>query len=233
LLLPPYEGFDETAHYSYISVLSDRHEIPDFLRTPLDATVENDRRGLPQPYNALPPFELNGGITYSEFFKNDGALVHETAVRRLWQKPKEPASYTPGQGINWQGQHPPLYYLTMILPYRLARDWPPGMRLLFLRLVSVALACGSLVFWLKAVKLFHSPSARRFLLLAGLAIVFFPSLVYDLARLGNDSLAALLFAGSFYFLLATYVHEQRRLSDFGGLTLTLGLGLLQIRTLNA
>jgi len=43
LLLPPYEGFDETTNYSYISILSDRHEIPDFHRTLLDAAVENDR----------------------------------------------------------------------------------------------------------------------------------------------------------------------------------------------
>jgi hypothetical protein len=51
--------------------------------------------------------------------------------------------------------------------------------------------------------LFQASGTRHFLLLAGLAALFFPSLFYDLARLGNDSLAALLFAGSFYFLLAT------------------------------
>ena len=38
LILPPFESFDETAHYSYVSQLWDRHEIPDFLTTPLDAS---------------------------------------------------------------------------------------------------------------------------------------------------------------------------------------------------
>jgi hypothetical protein len=221
LLLPPYEGFDETAHYSYISILSDWHVIPDFRHTPLDATVGNDLLGLPLPYS-----EASDRITYSKFFNAGLPLEREKVIRRLWQDPQGVASYVPGQGVNWQGQHPPLYYFVMIVPYRLARTWPPGMRLLFLRLFSVALACGSLVFWFKSVKLFQSPSSRRFLLLAGLAITFFPSLWYDLARLGNDSLAALLFSGSFYFLLSTYRNAQRQLSDFIGLSLTLGLGIL-------
>jgi hypothetical protein len=226
LLLPPYEGFDESAHYSYISILSDRHEIPDFRYTPLDAVVEDDRRGLPRPYSSVPPFEVNGGITYSEFFNTGSPLQRDEAAKRLWQKPKAAASYSSGHDPNWQGQHPPLYYLVMIPAYRFCKNWSPGMRLLFLRLFSVALACGSLVFWFKTVKLFKSSSSRRFLLLAGLAIVFLPSLWYDLARLGNDSLAALLFAGSFYFLLSTYLNAQKRLSDFVGLSLTLAMGLL-------
>jgi hypothetical protein len=226
LLLPPYEGFDETAHYSYISILADRHEIPDFRLTVLDATIENDRWGLPRPYMAIPPFEVNGGLTYSEFFNNDADVERETAVSRLWQMPREKVSYRPGHDRNWEGQHPPLYYLMMILPYRLASTWPPGERLLFLRLFSVALACGSLVFWLNAIRLFQSPSSRRLLLLAGLAVVFLPSLVYDLARIGNDSLAALLFAGTFYFLLSTYVNKQKQVRDYVGLATTLGLGLL-------
>jgi len=223
LLLPPYEGFDETAHYSYISILADRHAIPDFRHTPMDATVGNDLLGLPLPYTYS---GANGGITYSKFFNTGFPLEREKAVRGLWQDPQGVASYVPGRGANWEGQHPPLYYLVMIVPYRLARTWPPGMRLLFLRLFSVALACGSLVFWFKSIKLFRSSSSRRFLLLAGLVITFFPSLWYDLARLGNDSLVALLFAGSFYFLLSTYINGQRHVSDFIGLSLTLGLGLL-------
>lgn len=229
LLLPPYEGFDETAHYSYISSLSDRHEIPDFRYTPLDATVERDRTGLPRPYNSAPPFEVNGGITYSEFFNTHTAQEREKAVARFWRKPQWPVSYIPdipAQGINWQGQHPPLYYLLLVLPYRLAQSWSPGGRLLFLRLCSVCLACGSLVFWLKTVSLFQSASTKQFLLLTGVSAVFFPSLFYDLARLGNDSLMALLFTGSLYFLLSTYVNKQERVIDFVKLAITLGLGLL-------
>jgi hypothetical protein len=226
LFLPPYEGFDETAHYSYISFLADQHKIPNFLRTPLDATMESGRKGLPRPYGSSPPFEVNGGITYSEFFRADATCQREEAVRRFWHEPQKDPTYMPGGDLNWQGQHPPLYYFLMGFPYRLARTWPPGMRLLMLRLCSVALACGSVLLWWKIISLLQTPDSRRLFLLAGLAAVFFPSLYYDLARLGNDSLVALLFAGSFYFLLATYVHRQGRLGDFCGLAFILGLGLL-------
>ena len=229
LLLPPYEGFDETAHYSYISILSDRHEIPDLRLTPLDATVENDRRGLPRPYGAAPSPEMNGGITYSGFFTDVIISEREEALRKFWHKPQQPVVYTPdipARGVNWQGQHPPLYYLLLDLPYRVVRFWSPGARLLLLRLCSVFLACSSLVFWLKTVSLFPSAETRRLLLLVGVSVIFFPSLFYDLSRLGNDSLMTLLFVASLYFLLSTYVHKQERLIDFAKLAFTLGLGLL-------
>jgi hypothetical protein len=154
------------------------------------------------------------------------ATARERAAQRLWQKPLEGVFYAPGQGVNWEGQHSPLYYLVMVLPYRLARTWPPGVRLLFLRLCSVTLACGSLVFWFRSIMLFESLNTRRFLLQAGLIVTFFPSLWYDLARLGNDSLAAFLFAGSFYYLLSMYTNGQKQMQDFFKLSLALGVGLL-------
>ena len=87
LFLPPYEGFDETAHYSYILFLSDQHKIPDFLHTPLDATLEDGRRELPRPYASFPPFEVNGGITYSDFFRTETTHEREEAVKRFWREP--------------------------------------------------------------------------------------------------------------------------------------------------
>lgn len=226
LILPPYEGFDETGHYSYISLLSDRHKIPDFRNTPLDATVEKDRKGLPRPYGRKPPYEENEGITYVEFFNEISVLGREKAVRAFWQRPKEIASYEPGQGINWEGQHPPLYYLVMVIPYRLVKGWAPGMRILFLRFFSILIACGSLVFWFKTILLLKSETSRRLMLFAGLVVVFLPSLFHDLSRLGNDSMSALVFAGILYFMFSSYVNRQSRLSDFVGLSIMLGLGLL-------
>ena len=62
LMLPPYEGFDDkSSHYSYISLLADRGVIADFRFSPLDATMEGERSGLPRPYATTPPFDKNGG----------------------------------------------------------------------------------------------------------------------------------------------------------------------------
>ena len=226
LLLPPYEGFDETAHYSYVSFLADRGAIPNFQSTPLDANIETEGQGLPRPYRAVPPYEANGGITYRDFFHSRSAQERDQAIRRLWQPPAEPAVYALGTEPNWQGQHPPLYYVLLVLPYTLSQDWSPGMRLFLLRLVSVLIACGSLFFWIHSIRLLTSPQARQLLLMAGLTVTFLPSLSYEFGRLGNDALVACLFSGVFYFLLSTTVHSQHRLRDFWGLGVMLGAGLL-------
>src|SRR5512140_2551788 len=53
LALPPYEGFDEDGHYSYIAVLADRGQVPDFRSTPLDQAVSNSVDHLPRRYSAV------------------------------------------------------------------------------------------------------------------------------------------------------------------------------------
>ncbi len=112
------------------------------------------------------------------------------------------------------GHHPPLYYALLTVPYRCVRECSPATRLLAMRACSLLLAAGSLWFWLRGLRLLGSADARRQWLLAGCLPVFIPSLYYDFARLGNDSLACLVFAAMFYCLLCSLANEQRRLSDF-------------------
>lgn len=226
LILPPYEGFDETAHYSYISYLSDVGEIPNFRSTPLDATTEQDRRGLPRPYSSVPPFERNGGITYADFFTKIPVEQRRTALERFWGAPENEVRYEPGRGINWEGQHPPLYYLSMVPCYRLARALSPSARILTLRLYTVGIVAISLLFWWKTVTMLRATTMKGPVVLGGVAILFFPSLFYDLARIGNDSMAAAAFSALLYFLLRTYVDRQRGMANFIGLGLSLGLGIL-------
>ena len=219
LVLPPFEGFDETAHYSYVSLLADRHQIPDFRKTPLDAAVLLDN--VPRRWAGRPPFDDNGGLTYPEFFsKTDRA----TAAKVLWSSPPENSSYAPGDGINWQGQHPPLFYAILAMPYRLTVNWPIGWQLLVLRLVSTGLAAGSLVFWFLLLPKIEASAGRRVLLGAAAAVVLLPSCSFDIARLGNDSLATLLLSAVVYF---AFLGTQRgRLRDDVVLAVLCGLGLL-------
>ncbi len=223
LILPPYEGFDENAHYSYLSYLSDRCGIPDLKGTRLDAMVEADLAGLPKRYRGGAP-ESAGYITYRSFFRDLSSEERNEAAENYWHR-KRPVRYWPGEGLNWQGQHPPLYYLTMVSAYRFIDEATPAGRILFLRLISILLACGSLLFWYATVRLFRPGSTRWLLVVSGLVVLFFPSLCFDLARIGNDSLVALLFSGVFYFLMASFVHRQARLSDFWGLAVLLAMGL--------
>jgi hypothetical protein len=241
LVLTPYEGFDEIAHYSYISFLADERRIPTLGDVPLDRTLEEEREGLPTPYLAAPPYEDNGGITYREFFVELTDDQRQQIAEHFWTEAKGEVHYDPGDEVtgqagsfpaidsyNWQAQHPPFYYALMVVPYKLSTDWPAGLRLLWLRFFSVVFVVGSLLFWVKSIRLLpEGTTSRRYLLLGGVTILFFPSLFFDLARLGNDGLVACLFAGSFYFLLAcVYQGEQKLLGNLMALSVLLGLGLL-------
>ena len=227
LILPPYEGFDEPGHYSYISYLSDQHQIPDLLKTPYDATIEQHRAGLPRPYTSWPPYEENGGLTYSEFFETVSETEREQATRLFWTHREVAATFSPDRyGPNPLAGHPPLYYALMVLPYRLTADWSPGATLLTLRLVSIIMAAGSFFFFWRTIRLLSDSKVRRWTLGGAIMLCYFPSLFYDLARLGNDSLCTLVLAAVFYLLVAIAFDPQQKLGLYVGLGICLGLGLI-------
>lgn len=207
LLLPPFEEFDATAHFSYVSLLADRGEIPDFRATPLDARIEEAILGLPQSYAGQPPYDSNGGLTYAQFFAQCTPAEQQVAAERYWRLPL-PSEYQPGLDPNWQGQHPPLFYAIMALPYRLTAGQPLGVQLTALRLASVALACGSALFWWLTLRRLSDRGSRLTWLAGGATILAIPSCWFDLGRFGNDSLAACCLAAIVYFLL--------RVADGGG-----------------
>src|SRR5215218_10356142 len=76
LVLPPFEGFDETAHYSYIREIADTHAVPIFGRSTIASIVDDYRRWGPMPYNSVVPFNQNGGWTYETFAANSDAADH-------------------------------------------------------------------------------------------------------------------------------------------------------------
>jgi hypothetical protein len=121
-VLPPFEGFDETAHWSYIQQFADELRVPVFGQDRLAADV----------YAYPGPMASPLGQPYRDYFRHapPAADVARTG----------PTRFTQGRDLNWQAQHPPLFYVLMALPYRaLARaHWPWHM--LGLRLVSWTLA---------------------------------------------------------------------------------------------
>ena len=116
LVLPPREGFDENAHYSYISFLADCGQIPDFRSTPLDASFPEAVGKLPDCYLKPPDASGGQGLTYAQFFREVPLDQRRAAEREFWQAHGQPARYRPDADLNWQGQHPPLYYALMVVP---------------------------------------------------------------------------------------------------------------------
>ena len=210
--LPPWEGFDETAHWSYIQELSDTGHAPGYGADGLST----DLAAYPGPmaYGAEPPFDRTGRATYRSY-------------RLAGARPITggPTRYVSDGGQNWQAQHPPLYYAIMVPLYRAshALGWIDG--LLTMRLASFALAFAGLTIGVMATVRFAAPSNPWTGPIMAAWPLLFPQFFPEFARLGNDSLCLLL-ASCAWALLLRLLGGQGRWASAALLGVCLGLGLL-------
>ncbi len=214
--LPPWEGFDETAHWSYIQELSDKGRPPRYGIDGLSADVA--AYPGPMPYRSEAPFDKTGRPTYRSY-------------RRAGSNPLRggPTQYVSTADLNWQAQHPPLYYLLMVPIYRASKAFGWVDNLLALRLASFLLAFIGL-----AIGVLSTAKAR---LRAGTTSAtwtapimaawpfFVPQFFPQFARLGNDSLC-LLIMGLVWALLLRLLERRTPVLSVAGLGACLGLGLL-------
>ncbi len=212
--LPPFEGFDEAAHFSYIQQIADASRIPRAGVGRISADV--DAYPGPRPYSSVAPFDRNAGVTYRNFFA--GPLPGPLGpVER---------SYEPGKTLNGEAQHPPLFYLLLVPFYLMGRGWSWPALFLLLRTASWALAfTGFAVGCLATQRQLRSLHTSPALLLLVPAWPFlFPQFFPEMARLGNDSLCLLL-AGVAWALLPRLL-DRHRPFDAMIMGIILGLGLL-------
>jgi hypothetical protein len=185
--LPPFEGIDETAHYSYIEQIAKTGALPRFNdRIRLDAqNVET--------YLAITPDSRRW--RYRNFFAADAQIVQK--VRRAVKMPRDPPpTGEPGEWPNWQLQHPPFYYAVLAPAYLFSERWSLVEQLALLRGLSYIAAWSSLcVAVFVAAKNFSGSSVGQAMITAPALWPFvFPGWFPEMARLGNDSLVALLVA---------------------------------------
>jgi hypothetical protein len=181
--LPPFEGYDETAHWSYIQQLSDTGHIPVFGVDRLSADID-----------AYPgPRALANGQPYRAF-----ALANATILAA------KPGVYASGRDLNWEAQHPPLFYLIMVPVFRLAADLPWRWHMMALRLAAWALAFSGFAWGAIVTRrtlIAHRIEDMRLLIPFAWPCLF-PEFFPELARLTNDSLCILLVACVWSLVLA-------------------------------
>lgn len=223
-VLPPFEGFDETAHYSSIQQIADTGEIPLYGQSFLSLTVVDYSLHGPLPYSSLnPPFDKNGGMTYAAFFASPN---HIAAYKNLYRKPSVTRFFKPSNRENWQSQHPPLYYLLMASLMRATASWSFVTQLFTLRLVSFLFAFAGLMIGLYASVVHSPPTLRRSMTLGFLLYpLIVPMFFAEFARLGNDSLCLLLF-GIIWAVLLRWLEDEYDSKRSVLLGILLGLGLL-------
>ena len=199
--LPPWEGFDETAHYSSIQQIADTGIIPRYGSARISADVEKYAIFAPMPYSGSSPVENNGGFTYKSFFDSPDETIAKGADH-IQKRPLEPRRFINGENINWQSQHPPFFYIILVPIFILTKHMSWLNQLLILRAVSYLIAWMALV--IAAYTCLRIINSKEHVenhsifswMLIGIALwpVIFPSWFTDMARLGNDSLCALVIA---------------------------------------
>jgi hypothetical protein len=133
-IMPPFEGFDETAHFASLRQIADTGSIPLYGRSFLPQDVA-DYRG-PVAYSTIaPPFD--GGLVYAKFFAQPEMVARFV---QDYRQPQPHPQFVPSLQINWEAQHPPLYYLMLAPVLRLIEPAAFVSQILVLRLISYLLA---------------------------------------------------------------------------------------------
>lgn len=199
LLTPPFEGFDENAHYAYVQLIADENRAPANGVDLLSADTETDYFSkAPRAYSPEAPFHENRGLTYAEIFASPGAA--DRARRAVKDRPTTPRRYRPAGDQNWQAQHGPLAYAALVPVYHATKHLSWGAHLFWLRAACWSIAVAGFAIGLLATRgLFKNPdtisaAGRPAYLIAAAFPFLTPMFFPEFARLGNDAFC-LLFAG--------------------------------------
>lgn len=221
-LLPPWEGYDEPFHFAALQNVASGRGMPQ-ADTPVSLEVQNSLHLLPLPWELQFQAIPQPLTTYDDFWKlsADDREQRIAAVRAL--SPDEGDRPATEAILNYESQQAPLYYELFGPVLRWIRALPLLSRVYLLRMLNVLLASAlvPLAYWL-ALRVLRSD---RQALGVTAVLVLLPELMVNVARVGNEGLALLVFSA----LLACAV-KVASLPDswrwwilFGA---TLGVGLL-------
>jgi 4-amino-4-deoxy-L-arabinose transferase-like glycosyltransferase len=214
--MPPWEGFDEPGHYSYIEQIAETGTWPRF-GDPMSADVDEYLKVAPTASSLRAPW------SYRDFAE----ASHETIQtgRDAVHSARDPGrSWRTGRIANWETQQPPLYYLAMAPAYLVSKGWSLAAQLLLLRGLSYLIAwLGLCMAALSIRKEDHAPASA--LLAPALWPALFPMWFPEMSRLGNDSLVVFV-AACAWLALVRLVQSDGGDRDHLTLGVALGLGLL-------
>ncbi|OGT25420.1 MAG: hypothetical protein A3I77_03750 [Gammaproteobacteria bacterium RIFCSPLOWO2_02_FULL_42_14] len=218
-MLPVFEGYDEKAHFSNIRQIADTKKIPIYGKSTIDHMIVS-YSGPIAPYFYSKNNDLSQKMTYINFFADKQAMKNYVTIYE-----KLPLQqYRPSSSINWEAQHPPLYYLLLTPVDKVFEQSGLITTIFFLRLSSYLFALLGITFSLMSFvddKIeFFAPKIIGFLIYP----FIFPEFFSEFARMGNDSLC-LFFAGLFVYLYSKWSSNKKNssLALMGGIVLGLGL----------
>lgn len=190
-IIPPFEPFDESAHYSrFIDQASNNFSIK-------NKTVQFDKRieeyNGPLPYKSgSPPFDQH--LTYHKFFsQNDNS-----DYLKEYRENNFSLEFIEGTiERNDQYQHPPFYSIFMGSFLKAMENKSMHSQLVSLRAISFLISIIAIAIVLITFnKFFPDLKKQNFLIY----FILFPMFFIEFARIGTDSMCLLICSIIFYFL---------------------------------
>jgi hypothetical protein len=220
-VLPLWEGYDEYSHFAFVHHLAAHGQLPDPAHTRISREIERSMQLAPVPWDlrGLPPAYL----THEEYWELPAA-ERLARQRELLALPPALGYDAASDGLLlYEGQQPPLYYWLFSVPLRMVASSPLPSRVLLLRVLSVLLS--SLVVPLSFVVGRRVFRDARIALNLAILVALIPEFLLDVSRVGNESLAVVLYSVLLYLGIRLVDNPQdiRCACLFG---LSLGCGLL-------
>ena len=190
LTLPPWEGYDEAAHFSYIETMASELRPPQYGKDQLSERIINYAKEYPLPYTTVIPLDapyLAGAMTYYAWGNRNTKSLQ---VENL---------------LNWQSQQPPFFYASMLPIYWATSSLGIKYQLVSFRAVSWSIAFLALLISANAISRYFSKTKNLNPLYVFNTAMAWPIIVPEFfpefARLGNDSFVFLLFSIIFSLIL--------------------------------
>ena len=217
-LMPPFEGFDEHGHYSYIQQVAETGHWPR-LNERMSKDVDDYLALAPGP-DSIPR-----QWSHHDFFQAQPGVI-AAARDAIQSRRAAPRGWTPGRIENWQAQHPPLYYYVVAPVYLATKSLSFAGQLFALRAFSCLIAWIALCVTAVAALRGKIPERAALPLMFAIAAwpLIFPMWFPEMARLGNDSLVTVFAA--FTAVLAWRVSTAGAPRHYLMLGVVLGLALL-------
>jgi hypothetical protein len=184
MLLPLWEGFDETFHFAYVQQLATGRGLPDARTATLSREVAISLQQAP----ASPSVKVNMPelVSYSEFFAwpPDRRLQTQRSLRDIPLEYRRQSS----ESFNYEGHQAPLAYVLLVVPESLLAAVPLPARVLSLRILAAL--SGSLLLYAGTRALCREMGMPEPYSNAALFCLFSSQMTWaTLARVANDWLA--------------------------------------------
>jgi len=220
-LLPVFEGFDETANYSRIREIENSASSMFEKESYIDQLIIDYAGPMPYSSGSSPYSHEN---TYDNFFNQENLV--DSYKEKYVNQPLD-SQFHPSREINWQIQHPPLYYFLVSRLGTVSEKLPLASQFFALRMTSYLFVLIGIFFGaMAASNIANHDSEKTANIRLGFLVypLIFPMFFLEFARIGNDSLCMLL-VGITAYLMSLW-HKDRGSSVISiaiGFTLASGL----------